>query len=342
MGIKLGEMVVKRPLQENELDGKIVAFDTYNMLYQFLSSIRTPEGHPLSNSNGRIISHLKGIFSRLSNLVEKGMKPVMVFDGKPHELKKGTLDMRRERREKARKEWELAVKAGDMERARSKAMQTSHLTEDMVEETKRLLSLMGIPSVEAPMDGEAQASHMCIKGDVFAVSSQDYDSLLFGCPLLVRNLGVSGRRKNPYKKSYSIVEPEVIDLKGSLHQLNISREQLVDMAVMIGTDFNEGVHGIGPKKSLRLVREMNDLETITKEKRIPLLEFDQIRKIFLEPSVTDQYEIQFHAPDEDGLRGMLVDELGFGSEGVNKNIEMLMRIKVNDVVSEQVSLDGFI
>ncbi len=342
MGIKLTDIVVKRQLSENELRGKIVAFDTYNMLYQFISSIRTSEGYPLSNSDGIVISHLKGILSRISNLINNGVKPVMVFDGKPHELKKGTLDQRRKRKEKAIKDWEQAIEVGDLATARTKAMQTSHLTEEMVEQTVTLLRYLGIPTVKAPSDGEGQASYMCRKGDAYAVSSQDFDSLLFGCPLLVRNLGVTGRRKQPGRRSYVTVLPEVISLEDSLINMGVSRKQLVDMAVMIGTDFNEGVNGIGPKKALKLIKELGDLETVTKVKRFPLLEYQEVRKIFLEPSVTDDYSIDFRKPDEEKVLGMLVGDLGFGEEGVRKNLDLISRSDHDEAENEQSSLDIFL
>ncbi len=338
MGIKLGDLVVKRELAEGELSGKIVAFDTYNMLYQFISSIRTPEGHPLSTDDGTVISHLKGLFSRTTNLVSDGIEPVFVFDGVPHELKRGTLDMRRERKEKAQKEWESALERGDMETARTKAMQTSHLTGEMVEHAKKLLDLMGMPHMTAPADGEAQASYMCQKGDVYAISSQDFDSVLFGCPIIVRNLGASGRRKLPGSRSWVSVSPEVISTEGSLESMGVTRKQLVDMAIMIGTDFNDGVKGIGPKKALKLIREFGDLETITKEKRIPFLEFDEVRRIFLQPNVSDDYEICNGNIDEDGIKEFLVEELSFGVNGVDRNLQILSNKRQT---LSQPTLDSF-
>ena len=341
MGIKLTDIVFRRPMVDEELRGRVVAFDTYNMLYQFLSSIRTPEGHPLSSNDGTVISHLKGLLSRTSNLVKNGIKPVMVFDGKPHELKKGTLEMRRERKERAQKEWERAVEIGDMEKARSKAMQTSHLTEEMVEQTKDLLERMGIPIVQAPMDGEAQASFMCIRGDAHAVSSQDFDSLLFGCPLLIRYLGVTGRRKLPGRRSYKTVDPEAVPLKESLECIGVTREQLVDMAILIGTDFNNGVKGIGPKTAQKLIKEYGNLETILKEKRIPLIEYEEIRNIFLDPSVTSDYSVKFGKLDDEAVKEMLVEGLGFSLEGVERNLENMRGFQDIENRNSQTSLDGF-
>ena len=338
MGIKLTDLVVKRPLIDGELSSRSVAFDAYNMLYQFISSIRTPEGYLLTTDEGQIISHLKGLFSRTCKLIADGVNPVFVFDGIPHDLKKGTLDLRRERKEKAQKQWEEALERGDIDRARTKAMQTSRLTKEMVDQSKRLLDLLGVPHMVAPSDGEAQASHMCRKGDVYAASSQDFDSLLFGCPLLIRNIGSTGRRKLPGRKAWVSVVPEMISLDDTLSTLGISREQLVDMAIMIGTDFNEGVKGIGPKTSLKLIKEFGNIEIISKMSRIPLLEYDEVRRIFLEPNVSDDYDIRQGRLDRDGVNEFLVTEMGFGVNGVEKTLDSIGRRREH---TSQSSLDSF-
>lgn len=338
MGVKLGDLVVKRGILEGELEGKVIGMDAYNILYQFVASIRTPEGFPLTDSSGNIVSHLKGLFSRTSSLVSDGVRPVYIFDGKPHELKKGTLELRRERKEKARLDWEKALEEGDLEKARTKAQQTSRLSDEMVDDAKRLLDLMGIPWIQAPGEGEAQASYMAGKGDAYGASSQDFDSLLFGCPLLIRNLAVTGKRKLPGKRVWINVLPEVVDLSGTLADLGISREQLIDIAILMGTDFNDGVKGIGPKKALSLISEFGSLERVVKEKRIPLLEWDQVRNIFLDPLVTDDYDLEFGEADREGLLSFLVDEREFGRSGVEKTLEQM---KVVERDSSQSSLDAF-
>ncbi|MFO8050673.1 MAG: flap endonuclease-1 [Thermoplasmatota archaeon] len=338
MGVKLGDLVKKRSIAEGELKGWTIGLDAYNIFYQFVSSIRTREGHLLTNEEGRVVSHLKGILTRTSNMIEEGIRPVYIFDGKPHELKKGTLDLRKERKEKARKEWEDALEKGDMEVAKKKAQQTSRLTDEMIDDSKRLLDLMGIPYIISPGEGEAQASYMCRKKNIDAVSSQDFDTLLFGCPLLIRNLAISGKRKLPGRKIWINVEREIIDLEETLTSLSLTREQLVDMAILMGTDFNEGVKGIGPKKALKLISEYGDLENAAKADRIPLLEWSEVRNIFLDPDITDDYEISWSAPREEELIDYLVEEMDFGRSGVMRSIRLM---KVEDDCPSQSSLDSF-
>lgn len=338
MGVKLGDLVLKRSLAEGEMNGWKIGIDAYNLFYQFISSIRTRDGYPLTNENGRVISHLKGILSRTSYLIDKGIRPVYIFDGKPHELKKGTLELRRQKKVKAQKEWEEALERGDLAAARTKAQQTSRITDEIISDAKRLLELMGVPYIIAPGEGEGQASYMCGKGVIDAVSSQDYDTLLFGSPILIRNLALSGKRKLPGKRVWVNVDRELISLEDTLSSLSLTRSQLVDLAILVGTDFNAGVNGLGPKRSLHLISKYGSLENAAKADRIPLLEWDEVRRIFLEPDVTDEFHLIWNPPMENELRSFLVDEMGFGSSGVDRSLEQMASARNGEA---QSSLDAF-
>ena len=197
MGVNLADIIKAREVTLEELRGKTVAIDAYNAIYQFLSIIRQPDGTPLKDSRGRITSHLSGLLNRNANLIEMGVKPAYVFDGIPSEMKKDTILERHERREKAQVDWQASMEKGDKEKAFSKATQSSRITNEIVESSRILLTHLGIPVVQAAEEGEAQAAYMAQKGVVWAASSQDFDSLLFGAPRLIRNLTLSGRRKMP-------------------------------------------------------------------------------------------------------------------------------------------------
>ena len=199
MGVNLSGLTEPRTVELSELRGRSIAVDAYNTIYQFLSIIRQPDGYPLTDDKGRVTSHLSGLLYRTANLIEAGIEPIFVFDGKPHELKSGTISERKERREKAEQEWQKAIREGDEKKAFSKAQQTSRMTPEIKESSVELLRLMGVPIVQAPSDGEAQGAYMCAKGDVWASASQDFDSLLFGAPRLLRNVAITGRRKVPGK-----------------------------------------------------------------------------------------------------------------------------------------------
>lgn len=337
MGVNISDIVPKTKRSLSHFKGKLVAIDAYNTIYQFLSIIRQPDGTPLKDSEGRTTSHLAGLLYRTTNLLETGVKPIYVFDGKPHELKSGTIEDRRYTREKAREEWKIALEEGDIERARTKAQQTSVLTSAMVDKSKELLGYLGVPCIQSPGDGEAQASYMASKGHVWAAASQDFDSLLFGAPKLIRNLTITGKRKLPRRKEYVDVEPEEVNLNEALTSLEISREQLIDLAILVGTDFNEGIKGIGPKKALKLIKKHENLEKIMEEKGITIEKFEEVRNIFLNPDVTDDYEISLHKIDNDAIVKLLVDNYDFSEgrvKGALEKVETSRRSEVQKKLDE--------
>ena len=320
MGIDLGNTIEKKQISLSYLSGRSIAIDANNALYQFLSIIRQPDGTPLKDSKDRITSHLAGLLYRTSNLVEVGIRPVYVFDGAPHPLKTKTLEGRRAIKEKATIEWKKAIEAGDLELARTKAQQTSRLSQEMREEAKNLLDALGIPWVQGPSEGEAQASWMASQHEVYACASQDFDSLLFGSPLLARNLAITGKRKLPRKKVWIDVRPELIDLERTLKSLGINREQLVDVAILMGTDFNEGVKGIGPKSGVKLIKQAGSLEKalgeLSEEKKFSITEeitsnYQQVRDIFLNPEVIDVDNLVWKKADREKAVELLCEEHQF-------------------------------
>jgi flap endonuclease-1 len=336
MGIDLAGLVTYEVRRLEDFRGKVLAIDAYNALYQFLSIIRQPDGTPLMDRYGRVTSHLSGLLYRTSNMLQKGILPVYVFDGPPHPLKMGVIEGRVQVRARAEEEWREAVEAGDLEKARMKAQQASHLTEEMLQSSHELLHLMGVPQVQAPSDGEAQASYMAQRGDAWATASQDYDSLLYGSPRLVKNLAISGRRKLPRRQQYVEVSIELISLEENLRRLGITREQLVDMGILMGTDFNEGIRGIGPKKALDLIRRHGDLEGVMAAEGYEVENYQEVREIFLQPEVTDDYRLEWEEPDEEGVKALLCGEHDFSDERVSAAIQ-----KVREGLSarEQSSLD---
>ena len=211
---------------------------------------------------------------------------------KPPEIKDLELLRRMKLKEEALRKYEKALKEGDYEAARKYAQRACRLTSDMVKDAQQLLDLLGIPWVQAPSEGEAQAAYMAMKGDVWAAASQDYDSLLYGAPRLARNVTISGRRKLPRKPVYVEVKPEIVELEKVLNELGITREQLVDIGILVGTDYNpQGVKGIGPKTALKLIKEHGSLEKALRE--IKNAEFpvppEKIREVFLNPKVKELY-----------------------------------------------------
>ncbi|MEM3725622.1 MAG: flap endonuclease-1 [Candidatus Bathyarchaeia archaeon] len=328
MGVNLRDLVPKVTVRLEDLSGKAIAIDAYNALYQFLAIIRQPDGTPLKDSSGRITSHLSGLLYRTSNLVELGIKPIYVFDGTPPALKEVEIKRRMRAKEEALIKYEQALKEGKIEEARMYAQATSRLKDYMAEDSKRLLDLMGIPWIQAPSEGEAQAAHVVKRGDADYCASQDYDSLLFGAPRLVRNVTISGRRKLPSKNVYIEVIPEVVELEQVLKECGITYEQLVDVGILIGTDFNpEGVKGLGPKTALKLIKEHGSIENALphiKNADFPV-DPQRIREIFLKPKVTDNYRIEWKKPDIEGVVNFICRERDFSEERVKKALEKMQK-----------------
>lgn len=339
MGVDLSDILVKHARQMGDFQGERIAIDAFNTLYQFLSIIRGPDGTPLKDSEGRVTSHLSGLLYRNANFLEAGIKPVYVFDGEPPPLKRKTIEQRAARKRAAEQAYRDALARGDMETARTKATQTARLEPHMVDETKAVLEALGIPWVEAPSEGEAQAAAMAAAGEASQVGSQDFDALLFGASTLVRNLAVSGRRKLPGRNAFVNVVPEVVVLQENLEALGLTREQLIDVAMLVGTDFNDGVRGYGPKKSLKLIKQHHRLEEACAAKGIELPpRHEEIRAFFQDPPHRPVGELKWSAPDRERVVEIYVETHEFSSQRVEAALD-----RVGAVVKarDQRSLDAF-
>ena len=328
MGVNLRGIVPIEIVKLEDLSGKTIAIDAYNALYQFLAIIRQPDGTPLKDNSGKVTSHLSGLFYRTSNLVEMGIKPVYVFDGAPPVLKRAEIERRRQVKVEAAVHYEKAIAKGDMVKARMFAQASTSMKDYMEGDSKRLLGLMGLPCVQAPSEGEAQAAHMTKHGDADYCASQDYDSLLFGAPMLLRNVTISGRRKLPSKNVYVDVVPELVELDKMLKDCGITREQLVDVGILIGTDFNpDGIKGLGPKTALKLIKQHGTLENALphiKNAELPHPP-ESIREIFLHPNVRDDYVLEWKEPDVEGIVNFLVREKDFSEDRVRKALERMQQ-----------------
>lgn len=299
--------------------GGIAAVDAFNALYQFLSGIRQADGAPLMDGQGRITSHLSGLLFRNANLIEKNITPIYVFDGKPPVFKASTLSKRREVRENAADAWEKALKEGDEESARKYAMASSKIDAFIIDSSKELLSALGIAWIQAPEEGEAQSSFMTKNGDVTYAVSQDYDSLLFGATNLVRNITVSGKKR--IRGKVLSVYPERLRLEEVLAGLSVTQEELIQIALLIGTDYNSGVPGVGPKTAVKIVREGMFYDRIGESENAA--EPDQLIGYFMDPPVERSYNIESRSPDPDRVIDLLCGEHGFTQERVEAGLERL-------------------
>lgn len=329
MGVAFKDIIPAQTIELADLKGKIVVIDGFNLLYQFLTSIRAPDGSLLMDSHRRITSHLVGLFSRIPKLMEAGIKVAVVFDGVPPALKAQERERRRALKMEAETQYEAAKQAEDVESMKKFAARTTRLTEDMIADAKLLLSLLGIPVIQAPSEGEAQAAYMAAKGDCYAVVSQDYDSLIYGAPVVVRNLSLVGKRKQTDKLAYTVVKPELVTLSSVLNTLGIDRDQLIVLAMLIGTDYNPGgIKGIGPQKGLSLVKKCGkDFDTLfTNQKWSEFFSFPwgEAYSLIKNMPVTDDYLLRWSPVDVPTIMDFLI-EREFSEERVKNTLEKLSK-----------------
>ena len=329
MGLKIKDIVVKTPIDTKTLSGKVLAVDSMNYLYQFLTTIRGPDGSALTNSAGEVTSHLIGLFNRTTSLMEEGMKFVFVFDGKAPDIKRVTWEKREATKKEASLRLDAAREDGDVEAMKKYSARTVRLTKEMISDSKEVIRLLGLPIVQAPSEGEAQASFMVSSGAAYACISQDYDNLVFGCPRLIRNLSIAGRRKRTGKVGTVKVEAEEILLADNLKELGIDRKGLIVLAMLVGTDYNPaGVRGIGQKKALKLVREYAGrydelFASVSWSELYPDLPWQELYSVIFDMPTVSVTDLSWGDVDVEGLVSCLVTRHGFSEDRVRAKLERL-------------------
>jgi flap endonuclease-1 len=330
MGTQITQLLKNEEISFDKLKGKTLAIDSYNILYQFLSSLRMYDGTPLKDSKGNITSHLNGLFLRSLKLMKLGIKLIYVFDGKPPDLKSVEIKRRRELKEEAHSKLKDAISQQNVELMKKYSMQTITLTKEMVIEAKELLTYLGIPFIDAPSEGEAQAAYLVKKGDADYVVSQDTDALLFGATDVIRNLTISQKKKKMSALSYDVIKPNKFNLSENLNHLGIDQEKLIILSILVGTDFNPGgIKGIGPVKALKSVKEAKDFDVLFKE-----LKWDEyfdyswkdVFNIFKNIPVTDNYEIKWNQINKEKVIELLCDKHDFNKERVKKELDAFKEI----------------
>ncbi|MBW2979939.1 flap endonuclease-1 [Candidatus Woesearchaeota archaeon] len=332
MGIAFKDLIKGKEISLEDLSGKKLMIDAHNNLYQYLTTIRQRDGTPLMDSKGRVTSHLVGVFNRTTRLMQSNIMPAFVFDGEAPELKKKERERRKASKIEAQKKYEDAVKKEDTEAMKKYASRTSRLTSDIIEESKKIIDALGLPIIQAPSEGEAQAAHIVKKGEAFATVSQDFDTLLYGTQKLVKNLSIAGKRKKAGTSIYQTISPEIIDLTETLNALGIDNNQLIALAMLVGTDYNrEGVKGIGPKNALKLVKkhgaDFDNLFEEVKWKEHFELPWTDVYYLFKKMPVTDDYKLEWKQPDWEKLSKLLVEEHDFSQARVNSAKEKLTKNK---------------
>lgn len=298
----------------NDLEGGVIAVDAHNWLYKYLTTtVRFTNESVYTTAEGKEVANLVGIIQGLPKFYENDLTPVFVFDGGVSDLKADEVAERRDRREQEEERLEAARETGDPVEIARLESRTQRLTPVIQETTRAVFDLLDVPYVEAPAEGEAQAAHMArVDERVDYVGSDDYDTLLFGAPLTLRQLTSSG-------------DAEIMDFQATLENHDITWEQLVDVGILCGTDFNDGLAGFGPSTALSAVREHGDLWAVLDAEDAHIDYADRIRDLFLDPAVTAEYQFDTSPePDVDGARRYVTETWEVPAEEVERGFERLV------------------
>ncbi|MFD1587504.1 flap endonuclease-1 [Halorientalis brevis] len=308
----LRDIAVIEDVAYDDLAGSVVAVDAHNWLYRYLTTtVRFTRESAYTTTDGEEVANLIGVVQGLPKFLEHDVTPVFVFDGGVTDLKEDEVEKRREQRERYEEQLEAAREEGDAETVATLESRTQRLTDTIVETTRELLGLLDIPVVDAPAEGEAQAAHMARTGSVDYAGTEDYDALLFGSPLTLRQLTSSGN-------------PELMELDATLDKHDVTWEQLVDIGILCGTDFNEGISGIGPKTAVKAVKEHGDIWGVFEARNVHIQHTDRIRDLFLNPPVTDDVSFETEIePQLSAAREYVVDEWGVAADEVERGFERI-------------------
>ncbi|AXG07803.1 flap endonuclease-1 [Haloplanus rubicundus] len=308
----LRQLAALRDVTWDEVAGSVVAVDAHNWLYRYLTTtVKWTNDAAYTTSGGEEVANLVGVVQGLPKFFDHDLTPVFVFDGGVTDLKEAEVSERREKRERAEERLAEAEERGDAIEAARLEARTQRLTDTILETTRELLALLDVPTVDAPAEGEAQAAYMARRGDADYAGSEDYDTLLFGAPRTLRQLTSKG-------------QPELMDLDATLERHDITLEQLIDVAILCGTDFNPGVDGVGPKTALGAITEHGDLWAAVEAEGWQVPNADRVRDLFRNPPVTDDYAVDADIdPDVAAAREYVTETWEIDADEVERGFERI-------------------
>ena len=328
MGVQISEIIPRKEIELSDLKGKVIAIDAFNALYQFLTTIRQPDGTPLMDKNGNITSHLSGLFYRNINLLQRGIKPVYVFDGTPPELKQFEIEKRKKAKQIAEQKYEKAKDEEDIKGMKKYGGRFVKITDEIVEQSQKLLEALGIPVIQAQGEGEAEAAILARTNKVWAVASQDYDTLLYGAPYLIQNLTLARRRKTS-SGLYVNVKPELIEFQRVITKLDIDKDQLICLAILVGTDYNPGgIWGLGQKRALEIVQKYKypvEIFRQVQKKFEFIFDWQEIFKQFHEYESLNVKDIEFKEVNEAKVKKILMS-YDFSEKRIDSGLQKLRAV----------------
>ncbi len=332
MGVKITELLKYQDITFSDLEGKIIAVDASNILLSFLNFSPKNTDNIFIDKTQRVINHLYGLLYRIHFFYSIKVLPLFCFDGKISELKRIITKDQLNDYLFTKKMYRNAMKREDYASARQIAMSKEFLWSNVIEESKKLLSGLGVPYIESPSSAEAQCAYLVKNHHVDYMNSQDFDSLLFGSPYMIQNVSKSLKKKVRGRWTYQKIQPKLFNLEDCLIHMNINYFQFIDLALLLKTDYFHGIKGIGPHKALKLIKLHGSIENLIKKEQknydfnalSPSI-IKEVRKIFLFPDVIDpEAAFTWTAPIRLAVQRLLCKDHHLNTERVYKNLDKLI------------------
>lgn len=334
--------------------GRRLAVDASAWMYQFLTIVRTgAAAENLQNNQGAATSHLQGFVLRTLKLLEAGVHPIFVFDGKPPDMKMAVNAARREVREQAAEEHAAAVSSGAKgEEVYKAASRSTRVTKEHGEHAKEILRAMGMPVVEAPGEAEAACAQLCIEGQVYAAVTEDMDVLTFGAPRQIKNLfDVEGSRARQPKPA------QEIDLSKVLDALSYSQDQFIEFCILCGCDYLPHLSRIGPKTAAQIFQREGSLGKVVASIRagrgpkgcnVPEdWDWKSAKKVFqqgakdLQADALESIRNLRESFDVAGLRYLLVEKHQFSASRVDTMVDRLRKARAPGGAASSRRIESF-
>ena len=292
----------------DDFKGKKIAIDISILLYQVVISVRN-SGADLTNRKGEITSHILGLFNKTIKLLNQGIIPIYVFDGKPPDIKRKTLDMRKNIRKKAAEKMALAK----TEKEKIKYFKRSVvINKQQLNECRHLLTLMGVAYVDAPEEADSQCAWLAKEGLVDAVLTEDMDILTFGSPYIIRNL-------TSYKK-----QPIEISLEKIKTKFGWTHENFIDFCILLGCDYCEHITDHNCFEIFDLFQKGKSIESVLKRLGRNI-NFIESKNYFKMPDINKNIDVvELKSADFQELSNLLVNKHDLIKYKVVKKLNQLI------------------
>ena len=287
-----------------DYSGKVIAIDASLKIYKDLTAMRK-SGKDLTTKEGVVTSHLHGLLFLINKLLINKITPVIVFDGKPPEIKKGTLKKRADVKKLASNMLEENLVNLSMEEKITYFMQSTKISPEIIKDTKTMLTTLGISYIDSPEEADAQMVCLLQNKLAYAVATEDMDLLTFGADRVLKNFFAT--------KEDEITE---IDRDKMLKELKLTSKQFIDLSILMGCDYLPTIEKVGLVKSYDYITKYKSLEEIFKKVDQPEnYNYEEVRNYFENAmskcTVPTEDELKVTLTNNNDIYKLLVDKYEF-------------------------------